>query len=98
MFEATWWIDSVWLIFLVYWFVSAFRVNRMRQREPPVQRFRRPALTVVLLVLLYSSAFTWDVLNGLFFPKIWWLPYFAVALTWIGLSMTMWARRNLGHF
>ncbi len=98
MFDTTWWIDSAWLIFLFYWFVSAFRVNRMKRREPPVQRFGRLALTIVLLVLLYSAAFRWDVLNGPFVPKIWWLPYFAIALTWIGLAITIWARYHLGRF
>ena len=98
MFDATWWIDSAWLIFLVYWFVSAFQVNRMKRREPPTQRFGRPALTIVLLVLLYSAAFKWDILNGPFVPKFWWLPYFAVALMWIGLAMTIWARYHLGRF
>jgi protein-S-isoprenylcysteine O-methyltransferase Ste14 len=98
MFDTTWWIDSAWLIFLLYWLVSAFRVNRMKRREPPVQIFGRLGLTILLLVLMYSFSFRWSVLNRPFVPKVWWLPYFAVALTWIGLAITIWARYHLGRF
>lgn len=98
MFDPTWWIDSAWTIFLVYWFIAAFRVNRMRRREPLGQRFARLGPTIVILLAFYWVAFRWDILNGPFVPKVWWLPYFAAGLTWVGLALTIWARYHLGKF
>lgn len=66
MFDPTWWIDSAWTIFLVYWFIAAFRVNRMRRREPLGQRFARLGPTIVILLAFYWVAFRWDILNGPF--------------------------------
>ncbi len=98
MSDPAHWIDAAWLIFFVYWLISGFQLNKMKRSEPLSQRFSRPALTITILVLLYSAAYRWDFLNGPFVPRAWWLPYFTAVLTWIGMGVAIWARYQLGRY
>jgi len=87
-----------WLIFFAYWLVASFHVNRMERRDSPGQRLGRIFLALVAIYLLNSTDPRLGVLNEEFVRWRPWVLESAVALTWAGLAVAIWARYHIGRY
>ena len=91
-------IQISWLVFLVYWFVAAFRVNRMRQRERPARRIFYLLLIAISLVLFNADPRYFGPLNGRFVHRGFWVALAGMMLTVAGIAFAIWARNHIGRF
>ncbi len=90
-------IYGSWLLFGIYWFVSAFRAKKTEKREPSAERLGHMILMTAGYLLLFQHNDNWGVLNQRFLPDIPWIARLGAAITLAGVLFAIWARRNLGR-
>ncbi|HMK86997.1 MAG TPA: isoprenylcysteine carboxylmethyltransferase family protein [Steroidobacteraceae bacterium] len=89
-------IDALWIIWLVYWVVSAQSTKRSRERESV--RSRAGFLSAMGLVVLLLAVHRWPGVLGMRVVGGDWIRYAcALALVLVGLAFSMWARSVLGE-
>ena len=89
------WINALWLLFGLYWIVSAFKLKKTKKRESWSQRFRYVLPLVVAFYLLRRGAhYGW--LGARFVPANDAAAWVGVALTAAGVGIAFWARWHLG--
>ena len=88
-------VGLLWLIWALYWWVSALGVKPVRAREPLGSRllFITP-MAIVALLLLVRRGPIW--LFERIVPGGWVRYYIAVGLVVLGLAFSIWARAVLG--
>jgi protein-S-isoprenylcysteine O-methyltransferase Ste14 len=89
-------IRALWILFAVYWVISAFRRKKTKQRESVVQRLTY-VLPLVLAFLLFSLPETnrgW--LGTPLYPQSLAAGWLGVLLTAAGVAFAIWARVHLG--
>jgi protein-S-isoprenylcysteine O-methyltransferase Ste14 len=91
-------IQVSWLVFLVYWIVAAFRVNRMRSPEPPARRIVYWGLIVISLILFNGDPRYFGPLNMRFVHRGFWIASAGALLTVLGIAFAIWARNHIGRF
>jgi protein-S-isoprenylcysteine O-methyltransferase Ste14 len=91
-------IGDLWLIFTLYWFVSAWRVNRMRAREPLLQRLTYVLPVLAALVLVYWGDAQFPFLGRRIIPGVPWIADAGVAITAAGVAFAIWARNHIGRY
>jgi protein-S-isoprenylcysteine O-methyltransferase Ste14 len=91
-------IDGPWVVFLTYWAVSALKTRRTVHRESFVPRYGILLIEVTGFVLLFSDTANIGVLEHHIFPRNYAFSILAVALTWIGIALALWARSHLGQY
>lgn len=91
-------IQLSWLVFLVYWIVAAFRVNRMRSREPGPRRFLYLLLIVISLILFNGDPRYFGPLNMRFVHRSFWIASTGALLTVVGVALAIWSRVHIGRF
>lgn len=91
-------IQLSWVVFLVYWIVAAFRVNRMRTPEPPARRIIYLGLIVISLILFNGNPRYFGPLNRRFVHRGFWIASFGALLTVAGIAFAIWARNHIGRF
>jgi protein-S-isoprenylcysteine O-methyltransferase Ste14 len=89
---------DLWLIFALYWFVSAFRLNRMRSREPLLQRLTYVLPLLVALAIVYWGDTAFPFLGRRIIPRVWWVADAGVAFTAAGIGFAIWARYHIGRY
>jgi len=89
-------IGLLWVLLLSYWFVTSFQRRQTLRGEPRWQWLAR----ITPLVLAYSLCMHnpgWpDWLGRRFVPASMWISILGVAVTAMGVSLAIWARRHLG--
>lgn len=89
-------LRAAWIVWALYWIVSAFRVRKMRKREPILQRLAHLIVVALALAFLFSSK------NGVYlrarFEHARALRWLGTALAVAGLAFAIWARRHLGEY
>lgn len=90
------WIDALWLLFGVYWLVSAFKRKKTKQRETILQRFGYTLPLFVVFYLLYQHQPHYGWLDNRFFPAGPFGERLGVVLTAVGIGIAFWARWHLG--
>ena len=80
-------IEAAWFVWVVWWLVSATRLNRMKQREPAGEWLLRFVVTFAAFWLLFRSGAYLGDLNNRFVP-----------LTCVGLAFSIWARQHIGRY
>ncbi|HUB88490.1 MAG TPA: isoprenylcysteine carboxylmethyltransferase family protein [Dyella sp.] len=91
--------SAVWLLWFVYWGVSALRVKPAVRVEPRISRLGRHVLLIILAVLLLRR-YAWlngSFLNERFVPDQIWIVWLGFGLTVTGLAFACWARVVLGQ-
>ncbi|MFY9644846.1 MAG: isoprenylcysteine carboxylmethyltransferase family protein [Terriglobales bacterium] len=97
-------IEGPWIVLILYWWISALKANRAVLREPFLSRYGILFLILAGYFLVFSNS---D--NSEFEAKFGPLGHqifntteaslvMAVALTWIGLGIALWARWHLGQY
>jgi protein-S-isoprenylcysteine O-methyltransferase Ste14 len=91
------WINMAWVIFGLYWLVSAFKRKVTKKRETYLQRL---VYTLPLLVAFYflfrPEAHHYPWLGGRFVATGAAWEWLGVAITAAGVAFAIWARWHLG--
>jgi protein-S-isoprenylcysteine O-methyltransferase Ste14 len=90
------WIDALWLLFGAYWFVSALKSKKTKQRESILQRFGYTLPLALGFYLLYQTQPLYLWLRSRFLPAGPGSEWTGVALTAAGIAVAFWARWHLG--
>jgi protein-S-isoprenylcysteine O-methyltransferase Ste14 len=90
-------IPTLWIIWLVYWWLSARNVKPTRSHEPFAAELRHRAPLIFAALLLAAPHWVPRVLTRRFLPVGWLFPVLGVVLLATGLGFTVWARRHLGR-
>jgi protein-S-isoprenylcysteine O-methyltransferase Ste14 len=85
-----------WIVFAIYWTVSAFKLKAVKQRESGSQRLQHLLPLAVAYILLLTTGRDFGWLSKRFVPNVPALSVFAVALTAAGVAFAIWARWHLG--
>jgi protein-S-isoprenylcysteine O-methyltransferase Ste14 len=89
-------IRSLWMIFALYWLVSAFKRKKTKKRESPFQRlaYVLPLVAAFYLLGQWDARYSW--LGARFVPDTATMQWIAVLLTAAGVGIAIWARWHLG--
>jgi protein-S-isoprenylcysteine O-methyltransferase Ste14 len=89
------WINLLWLVFGLYWIISAFKLKKTKRRESWSQRFRY-VLPLVAAFYLFQPRAHYGWLGARFVPESDVAGWVGVALTAAGVAIAIWARWHLG--
>jgi protein-S-isoprenylcysteine O-methyltransferase Ste14 len=92
--------EGVWLLWLLYWGISAIGVKSAVRVESGVSRFLKYWLPIIVAIVLLLNEHDWlhgTVLTERFVPAQLWIVWLGFALTVAGLAFTCWARAILGR-
>lgn len=91
-------IGAAWLIFTLYWLVSAFAVRRKKAPEDAGSQLVRVVVLVIAFLLLYGNNPWFGVLNRRFMPYVDWVAWLGAAFTVVGVAFAIWARYHIGQY
>jgi len=91
-------INTPWIILIVYWVISAFRVRKNIKAEPVGSRLAISLVAIGAFELLFRSRLTSGMLQGSFMPDIPVVRYLGIALLWGGVAFAIWARYHIGEY
>ena len=89
------WINALWLLFGLYWIVSAFKLKKTKKGESWSQRFRH-VLPLVAAFYLFKPRAHYGWLGARFVPGSDVVAWIGVGLTAAGVAVAIWARWHLG--
>jgi protein-S-isoprenylcysteine O-methyltransferase Ste14 len=89
-------ISALWIVFALYWLVSALKRKKTKQRESWAQRFRYMLLLIVGSYLLARPEAHYGWLGTCFVPTSESTGWVGVGLTAAGIGVALWARWHLG--
>jgi protein-S-isoprenylcysteine O-methyltransferase Ste14 len=90
-------VPSLWLAWLVYWWLSARNVKPTRSRESVAAELRHRGPLVLAALFLAAPRLVPRLLTRRFLPVGWFFPVLGTLLLAAGLGFTVWARRHLGR-
>ena len=90
-------IEVPWIVFAVYWAISALKTRRTIRSESFGSRLSLSLMTAAAFILIFSDRTHSGVLDRHIFPPSDVLMIAAVVLTWSGIAIAIWARRHLGE-
>jgi protein-S-isoprenylcysteine O-methyltransferase Ste14 len=98
-FSFAYLFGGAWLIWLIYWGVSALNVKSALRVESGLSRFGKYALPLIIAVLLLQNCpvYRGTFLSERFVPDQLWVVWLGFALTIVGLAFACWARVILGR-
>lgn len=91
-------VTSLWLIFCLYWVVSALRVKRTQQMEAAGRRFGTVAILAVAAFLLFARRVNLGILSQRLIPENEALKAVSIVLVASGVAIAIWARRHIGEY
>src|SRR5580658_9319998 len=91
-------IAAPWIVFGLYWTLSALKTRRTVSRESLASRFGIVGLELLGYVMLFTGAIDAGVLGERVLPRTYALAIAGVAFTWAGLAIALWARSHLGQY
>jgi protein-S-isoprenylcysteine O-methyltransferase Ste14 len=89
-------VRYLWYVFILFWFVSALKRKKTKQRESIVQRLVYVAPLIIAVLLLYDGRADFGWLATYFVPHTLTAQWAGVAIMALGLAMAIWARVHLG--
>jgi protein-S-isoprenylcysteine O-methyltransferase Ste14 len=90
------WIKLLWMLFGLYWIVSALKLKKTKKRESWGQRFRYSLPLLVAFYLLSRPEAHYGWLGLRFVPANDAVRWVGVLLTAAGVAIAFWARWHLG--
>jgi protein-S-isoprenylcysteine O-methyltransferase Ste14 len=85
----------MWDALLVVWFLLWFGMKKAKRTETLSERAQHAIPVILAFWLLFEN--NWDVLNTRLFPETPTLLWVGIALTAIGVGISIWARITLGR-
>ena len=86
-----------WVIFLVVWFIAAFKTRTNEKREPSASRYFVMALMILGYYCLFGNAIPLIFLHKRFIPSTTLVVVVGGVLTWMGIGLCLWARYHLAE-
>jgi len=90
------WIELLWVIFVLYWLISAFKRKRTKKRESVLQRLLYTLPPVAAYFLVARPEFRYGWLAARFVPDSPAIRWLGVAITAAGIGIALLARWHLG--
>ncbi|HXB55375.1 MAG TPA: isoprenylcysteine carboxylmethyltransferase family protein [Vicinamibacteria bacterium] len=90
------WINALWILFGLYWSVSAFKSKKTTKRESWSERFRYLLMLAVASALLSPPGAHYRWFGARFVPASNTTAWIGVLLTAAGVAIAFWARWHLG--
>src|SRR6267142_1059796 len=90
------WINALWILFGLYWLLSALKLKKIKKRETWSQRFRYMLPLVAAWYLLARPETRYGRLAARFVPESHGVEWLGVLLTAAGVAIALWARWHLG--
>jgi protein-S-isoprenylcysteine O-methyltransferase Ste14 len=90
------WIKALWILFGLYWIVSAFKLKKTKKRETWSQRFRYVLPLVFAFYMLSQPGAHYGWLGARFVPASDAAAWIGVVVTAAGVAIAFWARWHLG--
>ncbi len=90
------WIQALWILFGLYWLVSAFKLKKTKKRESWFERLRYVLPLVVASWFLFQGAAHYGWLGVRLVPDSVAVQWIGVLLTAAGVAVAIWARWHLG--
>lgn len=91
------WAATAWVVFLLYWFVSALRLKAAKRREPAGERLVYVLLMAAAYVLVFNDALSVGWLGKRFVPESARIGAVGAAVAFAGIALAIWARWHLGQ-
>lgn len=92
-------ITGAWIVFLVFWFASSFRVKRITKKEGRAGVLGRVlAGAAACFLLIRADDPRLGLLSLRFVPERLWIACVAAAMTVLGALFAIWARVHLGKY
>jgi protein-S-isoprenylcysteine O-methyltransferase Ste14 len=90
------WTEGLWILFGLYWLLSALKLKKTKKRETWLERIRYtlPLLAAFFLLSRRESHYGW--LGTRFVPLHPAVDWIGVFLTAAGVAVAVWARWHLG--
>jgi protein-S-isoprenylcysteine O-methyltransferase Ste14 len=96
-FLSPWqWIQALWILFGLYWFLSALKRKRTKKRETLAERLRYVLPLVAAFYIVSRTAAHYGWLGVRFVPATPGVEWIGVLLTVAGVAIAFWARWHLG--
>ncbi|MGA2429578.1 MAG: isoprenylcysteine carboxylmethyltransferase family protein [Candidatus Acidiferrum sp.] len=89
-------ISDLWILFCLYWLVSALNRKKTKRRESSGQRMAYVLPLVVAFYLLYHQGLRYPWLLARFVPDTTTVQWLAVLVMASGVAIAFWARFHLG--
>jgi protein-S-isoprenylcysteine O-methyltransferase Ste14 len=93
---ASQWAGRLWLLLMLVWVVLWFGMKKAKKRERWIQRAEYSVLTVLGFFLLFGGAQNWGWLNFRLLPNVPDVWATGLAVTALGIGISIWARLSLG--
>jgi protein-S-isoprenylcysteine O-methyltransferase Ste14 len=94
-----WQLEQIpWLIFAAYWAITWLRVKPAKERERSQDRLITLVVGALAFTLLFGNWQPIAPLRQRFLPHRNWIAWSGVALTWMGVTIAIWARYCLGEY
>jgi protein-S-isoprenylcysteine O-methyltransferase Ste14 len=91
-------ISYAWMVLVIFWFVSSWRVKRTEEAEAWGTRIPHIVTMVVAYLLLFDRTLRLGPLNQRFVAYNPRLVVAGVLLTWAGIAFAIWARVHIGQY
>jgi protein-S-isoprenylcysteine O-methyltransferase Ste14 len=89
-------IKGLWMLFALYWLVSAIKRKETKKRESMLQRLLYMLPLIAAFILLFRAEGHYGRLGQRFLPDAAVVQWIAVLLTALGVAIAFWARWHLG--
>ena len=89
-------IKSLWMLFALFWLVSAIKRKETKKRESMLQRLLYMLPLMAAFILVFRPAVRYGWLGQRFLPDAAVMQWIAVLLTASGVAIAFWARWHLG--
>jgi protein-S-isoprenylcysteine O-methyltransferase Ste14 len=90
------WIQALWILFGLYWLVSAFKLKKTKKRESWFERLRYILPLVIASWFLFQGAAHYGWLSVRLVPDTQAVQWTGVLFTAAGVAVAIWARWHLG--
>jgi len=91
------WAAVAWIVFYLYWLVSARKLKAVKRREPAAQRLIQIAFTGAAFVLVFDDRLGRGFWGTRFVPESTGIGVAGLALAVAGVALAIWARWHLGE-
>jgi protein-S-isoprenylcysteine O-methyltransferase Ste14 len=87
-----------WIVFVAYWSLGALKTRRTVSTESFASRCGVLLLEIIGFAMLFTGVANFGVLGSPVVDRTYALALTAVAFTWTGIAIALWARWHLGQY